>query len=278
MYFGSYSMYASTWIRCLLLLHARSNLMSKSKQLGHLQEYQFDDSPDAALEEFRSSAASKPRRLELNSDAPLLSSQEELKLFTALMPVDSLKETMAFPKSAKYGLLHKEIINANKRKVYELLMEGKHSINSQEKKSGLTCLHIASQMGNYELAKILLSGSTDNYVDFEQAECDIHDVHGRTALHHSVVFGQEDMCELLIDSNANVNLVDEIGCTALHYAILLDNLPIIKLLIMKNVFLDALDKTGDSYLHHAIRLGRVPACFLLINNGCDISIKNLDLK
>jgi ankyrin repeat protein len=79
----------------------------------------------------------------------------------------------------------------------------------------------ASVKKNSYLVKLLLENNADP---------NLTDNNNSTALHFSVIFGQEKIIELLIKYKANPNILDNRGNTALDYAKIINNNKIIELL------------------------------------------------
>ena len=112
---------------------------------------------------------------------------------------------------------------------------------------------------------------------------------GETPLHLAIIHRNIEMCELLIEGGADVNVTDGDGGTPLHYAtkrghtvqlptaiiqvLIAVDTEIVKLLI--NAGADV-NKEDDGYtaLHFATDMGHTEIVKLLINAGADVNIKD----
>ena len=124
----------------------------------------------------------------------------------------------------------------------EILIEKGVKTNLQDNE-GLTALMIASKRGNKNIVEQLISEG--------QAEVDLQDHQGRTALMHSVHFQEEwhqqadiaAVSRLLIKSGANMDLQDNLGWSALMIA---------------------------------CQNERVEVCSMLLDKGANLSLKNIE--
>ena len=100
------------------------------------------------------------------------------------------------------------------------------------------------------------------------------DTDRRTALHHVVKTGKQDMVKFLLDRGANPNIKDSFKNTALHIAILWINKEIISLLLDRGAKIDTQDHTGRTGLHYAISLKHKDIVKLLLQRGADPNLKD----
>lgn len=72
-------------------------------------------------------------------------------------------------------------------------------------------LHLACQMGNYELVSLLLNSS--------QVNINAVDAHNRNALFYAIDFGDEKIVNLLIERNIQIKIRNLVGDTPLHLTV-----------------------------------------------------------
>ncbi|XP_015921462.2 ankyrin repeat and SAM domain-containing protein 6 [Parasteatoda tepidariorum] len=95
-------------------------------------------------------------------------------------------------------------------KIKSVLERDPPLVNSSQSPSGITPLMVASVLGLYDVANILIShGASLHIQDTEK---------GWTALTHAVFNGHFEIVKLLLDAGANVNICATNGCTALDLA------------------------------------------------------------
>lgn len=112
-------------------------------------------------------------------------------------------------------------------------------------KEGFSPLLLACYRGNVEVAKLLI-----------ETGCDINQKSSMgTPLMAAVVKGNNSITQFLLLKNANVNLTDENGTTALMYAAMFKNKEIVILLLQKNADKKLLDNKGKSAFEYAVFTG-----------------------
>ncbi|MBF0199261.1 MAG: ankyrin repeat domain-containing protein [Planctomycetes bacterium] len=115
-----------------------------------------------------------------------------------------------------------------------LIKEGKWSL-----------LHELALGGNtYEVREIMIKKVNPNVVAFAK------DQHKVTPLHLAAAGGHKEICELLLENNADINSRDTIGNTPLHKAIEANSLDSVKLLVEKGADLEA----QSFYVYKAVDL------------------------
>ena len=93
----------------------------------------------------------------------------------------------------------------------------------------MTPLHIASQQGNIDLAKMLI---------MRGADVNDKSKYGLTPLHIASIAGHVEVVELLIENGANVNGEDASGKTPLDRASMNGHIEIVKLLLSQGANVD----------------------------------------
>lgn len=111
---------------------------------------------------------------------------------------------------------------------------------------GRTPLHMAAQSNRMEAALILL----------QEGALMSRDRWGRTPLHDSAMSGHKDMTSLLLDSNAYVELEDQVKRRPLHYAARYGHMSVVKLLLGRGAGVEAQDMDGRRAIHHSSQLDK----------------------
>jgi ankyrin repeat protein/tetratricopeptide (TPR) repeat protein len=101
---------------------------------------------------------------------------------------------------------------------------------------------------------------------------------GRRPLHAAVRSGRPELIQLLLTHGADVNATDDQGQTPLEYTVdyagMQDPIAAAKLLIAAKASVDAQDKTGNTPLHVAAKAGNVALVSLLLNSGAAVDPTN----
>jgi len=108
--------------------------------------------------------------------------------------------------------------------------------------NGYSPLTLACYNGNYDVVLFLV-----NKLD----SIDVKSDYG-SPLMAAVVKGETKIVSLLIENNANLNLTDKNGTTALHYAVMFRNYDIIKLLLEADADFNLKDNRNQSALDYAL--------------------------
>lgn len=101
--------------------------------------------------------------------------------------------------------------------------------------SGRTGLHIAAQMGNQDMAKLLIDA---------KAQCNIRDKDGLTPLYLAANSGHANLAKLLLKSNADPRIPREDGWTPLHIAAAFDREECVTVLLRGGADAKAKDRYG----------------------------------
>lgn len=83
--------------------------------------------------------------------------------------------------------------------------------------------------------------------------------------------GQPDICEILIKSNANVNICDKFGVSPLHLAAYKGQDDNVEYFLKQKANIDAKDKLGRTPLMYAIIEGQTNCVQFLLENGSDLN-------
>ena len=92
-----------------------------------------------------------------------------------------------------------------------------------------------------------------------------------TPLIYASMLGLEDIVQVLIDANAQVNLVDDSESTALHEAARNTDLDIVKMLVNAGAIVDKKNIYDRTPLHVATVYGRVAVVEYLVSKGADVN-------
>ena len=101
-----------------------------------------------------------------------------------------------------------------------------------------SALHIACKMG---LSSVIVQWLVDAGV-----ESDGVDIDGRSALHHAVLAGNDELMHILLNAKVEINIKDNLGLTALDLAVQRKNNTAIEYILDR---MSTLDNNGKSTLH-----------------------------
>ncbi|OBT89651.1 hypothetical protein VE02_01795 [Pseudogymnoascus sp. 03VT05] len=194
----------------------------------------------------------------------------------------------------KIGLtaLHRAV-KANHLKTVAALIEAGSSVDSR-KQDGSTALHLAASEGNCEMIELLVEkGSTVQATNqqrktaadlaFNKGHGEAHRRlqnyqvdHGVTDLDQAIIEGNLSEVQSLVDSGADLTLMDDRGSLPLHHAARENHLHIVKFLLERNVGRDIEDENGLTALHLAARRGRTKIVELLLKYDAKIDAKSKD--
>jgi len=95
--------------------------------------------------------------------------------------------------------------------------------------------------------------------------------------------GRVDVVKLLVDANANLDLVNEDGNSALHFAVLLGSvrhfyIEMVTVLVDAKANLDLVNEVGWSALHYAAAKGFVDVVTVLVAAKANLDLVNKDGK
>ena len=143
-----------------------------------------------------------------------------------------------------------------------LITEGKANIDLTDN-FGMTALHHVSENDELDVVKLLCD---------KGADVDAVDKVGRTALILAINRDFLDIADYLItQGNANMNLTDNYGNTALHYASEKRDTNALVLLCDKGANIDAKDKKGQTPLMLAFKNVEMKIVRILLEKGANIN-------
>ncbi len=147
-----------------------------------------------------------------------------------------------------------------------LLLEAGANPNSQDKSLKTPLMEAANK--DLETVKLLIS---------YKANPNIQAANGTTALMLATNnVASKEIAKYLIDSGADVNLIDNSLKTALTWATEANNLTVIKALIKAGANINHQDQTGRTAIMWAVLNEYLPTIRLLIELGADINIRDND--
>jgi len=147
-----------------------------------------------------------------------------------------------------YAQDHKDVFEIARRGTAEeavLYLKSNPNAFNTVNSDGFSPLLLACYRSNNEVAKLLI-----------ETGCDINQKSSMgTPLMAAVVKGNSTIVQYLLLKNANVNLTDENGTTALMYAVMFKNKEIVTMLLQKNANKSMLDNKGKSAFEYAVFTG-----------------------
>lgn len=183
--------------------------------------------------------------------------------------------------------------------------QGKFKANINDaNKDGRTALHYAVSGRNIEIVQLLIENginldvrdafgvsALDLSLSLHETEIANHllstgantktkNLEGNTALHISVIFGNADICKLILLKNHGdgeyVNAPNSMGMTPMHVCVLYGLGGIGKLLLDSGASKDAVDEDGMTPLLAAVESGDEDICRMLMEAGASLADTNED--
>ena len=115
----------------------------------------------------------------------------------------------------------------------------------------------AVEQGNIEIVRLLI---------------DRVDINTRsTAVHTAILFGKDDILQLLIENGADINAKDNQGNSPIYIAVKNNEIRILRILIEKGADINAKNNLGQSPLHLAVELNNFNYTQVLILSHADIN-------
>ena len=138
---------------------------------------------------------------------------------------------------------------------------------------GVSALDLSLSLHESEIANNLLSAG---------AKTKTKNLEGNTALHISVIFGNANICKLILLKNQNhedleyVNEQNSMGMTPMHVCVLYGLRGIGKILLDSGASLDAVDEDGMTPMMAAVESGDEDICRMLMEAGASLADTNED--
>lgn len=178
---------------------------------------------------------------------------------------------------------------ADNDKFCNLLIENGADTNIKDN-NGETALMAAVLENNYDVCELLIDNGVDINIQSNNIEEYDNNLNlnievlkykiGETALMFAIEHNYYEICNLLLENNANLNLRDSDGKTVLMNVITTDNNNEYELLInyIQNIELDLPDNSGRTALIYATINNKVNICNLLIQNGANLNLADISGK
>jgi ankyrin repeat protein len=123
------------------------------------------------------------------------------------------------------GSIHDAARKSDLQKVKMMLKENPELVSNKDKE-GRTPLYYAVEMGNKDVAKLLLANNADANATAQRQILTSREGHpfpdiggsGMTPLHYAAMSGKKDVAELLLTNKADVHAKDREGLAPLHAA------------------------------------------------------------
>src|SRR5229473_3256243 len=148
-----------------------------------------------------------------------------------------------------------------------LIIELLENVHSQRSTDNATPLHLASQSGKVDVARMLIERGADPTAQSKD---------GETALHLASRRGNADLARMLIERGADLTAQSKYGVTALHLASQSGNVDVACMIIERGADPIAQSKDGETALHIASQLGNVGLARMLIERGADLTAQSKD--
>jgi ankyrin repeat protein len=161
-----------------------------------------------------------------------------IKTSTALV----ILATLAVASWALAGEIHDAAEGNDVKKVEMLLKRDPRLVNSRNE-NGKTPLHIAANLGQEEVTKVLLAA---------KADVNARDTDGRTPLQMAA---NKEIVAVLLANKADANVKDKSGRTPLHFWAMLGNRAVVEMLLAHDADIHIKDKDGHTPMDLAVARG-----------------------
>lgn len=134
--------------------------------------------------------------------------------------------------------------------------------------NGQTALTISSIIGASEIAQLLIKNGANIEHKNKRGETSL------IAAAKSPFENQKDTVEVLIDSGAIIDAVDNYGFTPLMYAAEFDHYDVVNLLLNNGASIDIQNEDGYTALMRVSHTTHIDIAMLLMDSGADLELKN----
>ena len=141
-----------------------------------------------------------------------------------------------------------------------MAIEHPHGVNIRSVDDASTPLHLASENGHLDLARMLVERGADMSAQRND---------GSTALHLASENGHVDLAQMLVERGADVSAQRKDGSTALHWASRYGHVDLARMLVERGADVSAQTKDGSTALHWASQNGHVDLARMLVERGAD---------
>ncbi|RXN22884.1 ankyrin repeat domain-containing 26-like protein [Labeo rohita] len=166
-------------------------------------------------------------------------------------------------KEKDLGKVHKAAFSGDVAKLRQLAK--KNDLNQLDKENR-TALHIACACGHTDVVQFLVEN---------KVKLNLCDNQNRSAL---MKCEQDRSVSLLLEHEADPNLVDINGNTALHLSARIPSLPVALQLLEHSANINAQNKDGNTPLMLAVMENHADMTELLLKEGADVNIKNQEQR
>lgn len=166
------------------------------------------------------------------------------------------------PPKKSYGLLQ-WAVRSNSFRSIEMLLDRK-IIPVNESHLGSTALHVAAQMGNVEMARILIKYKAN--VNARSSATGVSPIFYTISLDHP---RNEEMFALLLSEGANPNHVNDDNETLLHETVKKHKIEMAKRLLAKGAHVDIPNAQNETPLYCAIEIKSIPFVAFLLEFGAN---------
>ncbi|XP_042444393.1 protein S-acyltransferase 24-like isoform X2 [Zingiber officinale] len=200
-------------------------------------------------------AASGMTEEPLKNDVYTAAAYGDLEKLQRLVEVEGC--SVSEPDGAGYYALQWAALN-NRTAVIQYIIEHGGDVNATDN-TGQTALHWSSVRGHIQAAEILLK---------EGARVDASDLYGYQTTHVAAQYGQTAFIyQIIIKWNADPDIPDNDGRSALHWAAYKGFADSIRLLLFLDAYRGRQDKEDCTPLHWAAIRGNLEACTVLVQAG-----------
>jgi ankyrin repeat protein len=128
-----------------------------------------------------------------------------------------------------------------------------------------TPLHLASQQGSVQVARVLV---------LHGARMTVRDKSHLTSLHRASIHGHKNVAQFLIKKGADLAAKDQYKSTPLHCASERGHVGLARILVEHGANVSVKDKYRSTPLHRALDVGHVGLVRFLVEHGADVSAMN----